>query len=499
MSSFKSLLAPSVVMLTGFVEVFDATVINIVLPQIASTFRVTPAHAAWALTAYITANSLVLPLASLLTVSLGRKWLLSCALAIFAAASILGGSAHSLAILVFCRTVQGAAGALLQPLGTAIALEAFQHTRARRALTITGTLTTLAPIVGPFSGGLITDSLGWRWAFYLTVPATVTILAVVLIFLRKDRIEHSKHYVNAGNVAHIGLLAISVGALQIIVTRGADLGWWKSHTIQTLGAVVVVSTWILVRARTNDHSANGSLLASSLYRASILTFTIQSFILFSSVVLLPFELQEVFGMSAAAAGIATAPRGIGALLGIVVGGRHFHDLTLRHIVLLSFLGNGLSTMVLGYQSARLNFIYLYGGQLLSGFSLAFLFVPLAAAMYGATEEDVVGASGFFGLFTGLAASAGIAASLMLLTYCVPAGIQIHTDLSPNPSIKKELISLARGVELICPPEKVPMMYAANKIFMGIAMLSFLYIPLAACLKDLKRCRLHSSRMPLAGG
>src|SRR5215831_14299046 len=114
------------VMVATFMEVLDTTVVNVSLPHIAGNLSATPEEATWALTSYLVANAIVLPLTGWLANYFGRKRLLMLSVGGFTIASFLCGLAPTLGFLVACRIVQGMTGGALQPLSQAVLLEAFQ-------------------------------------------------------------------------------------------------------------------------------------------------------------------------------------------------------------------------------------------------------------------------------------------------------------------------------------------------------------------------------------
>src|SRR6478735_7307728 len=113
------------VMFATFLEVLDTTIVNVSLRQIAGSLSVTPEEATWALTSYLVANAIVLPLTGWLAAFFGRKRLLTLAVAGFTATSFLCGLAPTLPFLVVFRLLQGLTGGVLQPMSQAIMLEAF--------------------------------------------------------------------------------------------------------------------------------------------------------------------------------------------------------------------------------------------------------------------------------------------------------------------------------------------------------------------------------------
>src|SRR5215472_7337634 len=146
------------VMFATFMEVLDTTVVNVSLPHIAGNLSATPDEATWALTSYLVANAIVLPITGWLASLLGRKRLLMISVTGFTLSSFLCGIAPSLPALIFFRVIQGATGGALQPLSQAVLLEAFPPQDRGKAMGFWGLGVVVAPILGPVLGGWLTDT-----------------------------------------------------------------------------------------------------------------------------------------------------------------------------------------------------------------------------------------------------------------------------------------------------------------------------------------------------
>src|SRR5213075_1275628 len=145
-------------MTSTFMEVLDTTVVNVSLPHIAGSLSATPEEATWALTSYLVANAIILPMTGWLANYFGRKRLLLLSVAGFTISSFFCGVAPNLTILIIFRVIQGATGGGLQPLSQAILLEAFPPRERGKAMAFWALGIVVAPMLGPVLGGWITDS-----------------------------------------------------------------------------------------------------------------------------------------------------------------------------------------------------------------------------------------------------------------------------------------------------------------------------------------------------
>src|SRR6266704_5853691 len=226
------------VMSSTFMEVLDTTVVNVSLPHIAGSLSATTDEATWTLTSYLVANAIVLPMTGWLAGRFGRKRLLLMAVTGFTVASFLCGLAPSLGFLIFFRIIQGACGGGLQPLSQAVLLESFPAEKRGQAMAFWALGIVVAPMLGPVVGGWLTDNYSWRWVFYINVPIGVLSLFLTQTFvfdppyLRRER--------TGIDYWGIGLLAVGMGALQVMLDKGQEEDWFSSHLIVTLAVLAGV-------------------------------------------------------------------------------------------------------------------------------------------------------------------------------------------------------------------------------------------------------------------
>src|SRR3979409_1268543 len=171
------------VMFATFMEVLDTTVVNVSLPHIAGNLSASIDEATWALTSYLVANAIILPMTGWLASMFGRKRLLMISVIGFTAASFLCGLAPTLGALIFFRILQGATGGALQPLSQAVLLEAFAPQDRGKAMGFWGLGIVVAPILGPVLGGGVTDSYSCRWVFYINIPVGIASIVMTKMYI----------------------------------------------------------------------------------------------------------------------------------------------------------------------------------------------------------------------------------------------------------------------------------------------------------------------------
>src|SRR6478609_9259417 len=206
------------VMLATFMEVLDTTVVNVSLPHIAGSLSASIDEATWVLTSYLVANAIILPMTGWLASRFGRKRLLMLSVMGFTASSFLCGLAPTLSMLILFRVMQGATGGALQPLSQAVLLEAFPPRDRGKAMGFWGLGIVVAPILGPVVGGWLTDSYSWRWVFYINLPVGIASVLMTKMFVFDPPYVSRKS--ETVDYWGIGLLAVGIGALQILLDLG---------------------------------------------------------------------------------------------------------------------------------------------------------------------------------------------------------------------------------------------------------------------------------------
>jgi DHA2 family multidrug resistance protein len=391
------------VMLATFMEVLDTAIASVALPYIAGSLSASNDEATWVLTSYLVANAIILPASNWFSLKFGRKrFLLSC-IVIFTISSFACGAAPTLGILLLARIVQGAGGGALQPLSQAILLESFG--------------VVVAPVLGPTLGGWLTDTYSWRYAFYINIP--IGILAIVMI----SRFVHDPPYISKARVPAFdrygfAALIIWTGCLQVVLDKGQEDDWfgatWIRWAVFFLVASLIYFCWHCWRDK--DAIVDLKVLKDRNFRLGCILIFMFGVGIYSTVTVLPLFYQELLGYTAFTAGLAVAPRGIGAVCGMPVIGYLSNKVDPRYLLTFGFFTFGLTTLYFGNVTLDISPTTLLLPILITGFGLSFVFVPISTAAYGTLDTKQIGnASGLFNLMRNIGGSIGISIASTLLT------------------------------------------------------------------------------------
>ncbi len=397
------------VMAGTFMVVLDSTVVNVSLPHIAGSLSASIEESTWALTTYLAANAVILPITGWLANYFGRKRLLLLSVVGFTLTSVLCGMAPSLWFLIACRIVQGATGGVMQPLSQAIMLEAFPPRKRGQAMAFWGIGIVVAPILGPLLGGWLTENLSWRWVFYINVPVGIVAFFMVEAFIFDP--SYIRRLSSRIDWWGLTLLGLGIAALQIGLDQGQKEDWLASNWIVALLVIAAVGlVGLVIRELTvSNPIVDFRIFKERTYTAGVLLMTLMGFVLYGSLVVMPVMLQTLLGYSAVEAGNAMAPRGVGTLLVMPLVGIMIGRVDARKILAAGFILSGLTFFWLGQLSMDVGYWDIFWPQFVQGMGLGMLFTPLATVtMDRISREQMGNATSLFNLMRNIGGAAGIA-------------------------------------------------------------------------------------------
>jgi len=399
-------------------EALDSSIANVAMQHIGSGLSASTDEATWVLTSYLVANAVVLPISGWFANRLGRKrFYMSCVL-LFTVASFLCGIAPTLGTLVFCRVLQGAAGGGLQPSEQSILADTFPPAKRAMAYAVYGMAVVLAPAIGPTVGGWIVDNYSWRWLFFINIP--VGILSLYLTHrLVEDPpyVEEMRKRKLGIDYWGLGLLAVSIGALQILLDKGQEDDWFGSRFILSCAIISVVGLVIFLwRELIIEHPVLDLRLfvKGNIGITQLITFMI-GFSLYSTTVLVPQYLQEMMGYSAQQAGMAISTGGLVLMLVFPLAGFIAPRIDPRILVSTGFIITTLGLMRMTQLNLSISFGMAVSWRAFIALGLPFLFIPIGSLCYaGVPQEKYNDISGISALMRNLGGSVGISIMTTML-------------------------------------------------------------------------------------
>ena len=308
----------AVLAVAQFMVVLDVTIVNVALPDIQQDLGFSASGLQWVISVYTLLFGGFLLLGGRTADLLGRRRLFIVGLVIFGVTSLLAGLAQSPEQLVAMRAVQGLGGAMLSPAAFAIITVTYARGRERNiAMGVWGGLAGLGGTLGVIAGGLLVDSLSWRWVFLVNVPIAIALAVIVPLFVRESKVAATgtRTFDVAGAVlSTAGLLAIVLG-----VIRAEPLGWSSFQVVALLtGGVALLAGFVRVEARSAAPLVPLSLFRSRGLTTSVLALALNGAAFLGMFFLTAIFLQQVRGLTALETGLQFLPMGVVAIASAVV-------------------------------------------------------------------------------------------------------------------------------------------------------------------------------------
>lgn len=393
------------VMLVAVIEVLDMTIVNVALEPMMGALGATRDQITWVLTSYIISAAIVMPLTGFLVDRLGRKKLLLINIIGFMITSALCGVAQSLMQIVFFRVLQGVFGAALIPLSQYIMIDTFSKEERGMAMAIWGIGIMVGPILGPTLGGYITDTLNWRWIFFINIPVCVIAFFMSLQFVKET-------VTKAREVDWLGLtlMILGVGCLQFVLDRGQTADWFESYSIIFSAIICVIAlTTFIVRGKSYAKNIIKLQLFKD-YNFTICCIVLVMFCmgLFSIVAMQPIMMQQLMDYPAKIAGLVMAPRGLTSAIAMLVVSRTITRFDPRFFVITGLFILAITAYWMSHFNLTTSYAVMSSVSLLQGFGVGFFFVPLSTLAFVTLPAELQAeGAGLFNFARNLGTSLGI--------------------------------------------------------------------------------------------
>ena len=412
------------IMLAMVMQVLDTTIANVALPHMRASLGASQDEINWVLTSYIVASAIATPLTGWFADAIGRKNLMIFAIMGFTGASLLCGIAGSLEEMVLFRVIQGLCGAVLAPLAQATMMDINPREKMGQAMAIFGAGIMIGPIIGPTLGGWLTETFNWRAVFLVNLPVGALALFMLFVLMPKGEIKRRRF-----DFFGFGMLALAVASMQLLLDRGAGVGWFEAPEIWIYLILAISGAWVFIIhcATAEDPFVNLKMFKDRNFSTGLVFIFVIGITMFSGLALLPPMLQNLMGFPVIETGIVMAPRGVGTMLSMILVGRLVSKYDPRILVVVGTLLTAWSL----YMMTQFDIVMGTGPIMLSGFiqgiGLGLVFVPLNTLAFATISAKFrVDGTSMFSLVRNVGSGVGIS-----LVTAVLANMQVvnHAELS----------------------------------------------------------------------
>ena len=462
-----------------------------------------PDQVSWVVTSFLIAEVIMLPLSGWLSRAMSIKtFFFMCSIG-FTIASIFCGLAWSIESMIFFRVFQGFFGGGMMPAMFSVMFTLYPQKEQQIVAIFTGVIATCAAALGPHMGGWISDELGWRFVFFITIPFSFII--GIAVYKLAD-FEDKEYLWNKIDFIGIILAALFLGTGLAILEEGRREYWFESNLICILFVIFILSFILFVIRELTTKNPIVDIrvfINKNFLICSILVF-IWGFIIFASQYILPVyiaRVRELDGTTVASMvyimGFAQVASGFLALI-------LFRFFNRRTVAFIGFIMLGLGTWLQGFMISEIGSYEIIIPQLIRGLSAQLIFLPLVLLALGNLEEKrIKNASGLFSLMSRLGSAIGIALSNTIFEYKISESYDHLSNLSSQAISKSEL--MLNKIKYLIPhnldnsPENIKMLMqiiykiatneasaiAFNQIMLSMGILALFSAPLIYLVRGIK--------------
>lgn len=410
----RRLLVTICVMMATIMQVLDITIANVSLPYMQGSLSATLDQVSWVLTSYVVAAAVMTAPVGWLAARYGIKKLLIVCVTGFTIASMLCGIAQNIEEIVLFRILQGMCGAALVPLSQTIMLEIYPPERRGWAMSLWGMGVMIGPIMGPILGGVLTEYYSWRWIFFINLPFGIATVLGLLAFMDESEGNRSLTFDWLGFAA----LGIAIGALQLMLDRGEQLGWFDSNEIVLTALVSVVAFYFFVA---HSLTTQRPFISIEIFRdrnfvIGLMFMFVCGVLLVASMALMAPMLQGVMGYPIIDTGVLLGTRGIGMAIAMLIAGRIIMRSGPRILLFIGLLCCVVSLYETIWFTPDTSVQTMVWVSILQGLGLGFMFVPLnTVALSGLSPALRTQGTAMWTLIRNLGSSIGVSIFIANLT------------------------------------------------------------------------------------
>lgn len=403
---------PFIVGCALFMQMLDSTVVATALPAMAVSLGSTVVHMNVAITSYLLAVAVFVPISGWAADRFGAKRVFIAAILLFTLSSVACAASQSIAQLVVSRVVQGLAGAMMVPVGRIILLRKIPKTELLKAMAFLSLPALLGPIIGPPLGGFLVTYASWHWIFLINIPVGILGIALIMYYIQDD------YPVTAPRLDWIGFI-LSAVSLATLVTGFEAMGHQSmawSELLLLVGVGLACGLLYIWHARRIDHPIiDLSLLRTPTFAISTLGGNLCRFAVGASPFLLAILLQVGFGLSPFSAGMITFTSAVGAMIMKFVATPIIQHFGFKRVLIFNALLTGAFIALCGFFRADTPIWIMATILIIGGFFRSLQFTAVNTLTYADLgSQDMSRASSFAAMAQQLGISLGVACAAVTL-------------------------------------------------------------------------------------
>ena len=401
-------------MTATIMQALDTTIANVALPYMQGSLSASQDQINWVLTSYIVAAAIMTAPVGWIANRFGRKRVFILCSAGFTVASVMCGLARDIDQMVLFRLLQGMFGAALVPLSQAVMLDAYALHERARAMSIWGMGVMMGPIMGPSLGAWLTETYSWHWVFFVNLPFGIVTVLGLLAFMDETRADRNLRFDWFGFAA----LAVGIGAIQLALDRGEQLGWLESNEIiaEIIVSIVGFYYFFAHSFTTERPFIQFAIFKDRNFIGGCVFMSVIGLVLFSTMALASPYLQSVIGYPIIPAGLLLASRGCGTFVAMMLVGRLMRHIEARTLIISGLVLTCLSLFYMTGWTDQTGVPEIVTLSIMQGFGFGLVFVPLSTVAFLTLPSHLrTDGTSMLTLLRNVASSIGISVVIAQLT------------------------------------------------------------------------------------
>src|ERR1700716_1512229 len=401
-------------MTATIMQALDTTIANVALPYMQGSLSASQDQVNWVLTSYIVAAAIMTAPVGWIANRFGRKRIFILCSAGFTVASVMCGLAQNINQMVLFRLLQGVFGAALVPLSQAVMLDSYALHERAKAMSIWGMGVMMGPIMGPSLGAWLTETYSWHWVFFVNLPFGIFTVLGLLVFMDETRKDRDLRFDWFGFLA----LAVGIGALQIALDRGEQLGWRESNEIIAEFIVSIAGFYYFFAHSftTSRPFIQFSIFKDKNFVGGCVFMAVMGLVLFSTMALASPYLQNVIGYPIITAGLLLASRGCGTFVAMMLVGRLMRYIEARTLIVSGLSLTCLSLFYMTGWTDQTGVTEIVTISRIQGLGFGLVFVPLSTVAFLTLPNHLrTDGTSMLTLMRNVASSIGISVVIAQLT------------------------------------------------------------------------------------
>jgi EmrB/QacA subfamily drug resistance transporter len=393
-----------------FMDILDASILNIALPSIKSDLGFSQQSLQWVVNGYILTYGGFLLLGGRMADLLGRRSVLVTGLIVFAGSSLTGGLAHSSSLLIGARFAQGVGAAMMSPAALSTLTSTFRSTRDRNtALGVWAAVSGIGGAAGVLFGGLLTEGPGWRWVLFINVPFSAVALVGAFLLLQRERVRAGR----LANFDALGAFLVTGGMLLLVYTlvKAPDVGWGAGRTVAGLaGSAVLLAGFLLNELRVRNPLVPLSIVKVKGVAAADATQLVAIAGFLPMFFFLTLYMQTVLHYSPIQTGVAYLPLTVGFIIAASISSQLFARIGTKPVVVLGTVISAAGLYWLSLIPVDGSYVSdILPGLMIVSIGMGGVFTGLTTAANAGVDQDKAGlAAGLLNTGQQLGAALGLA-------------------------------------------------------------------------------------------